>query len=284
MKTLSSGLRHRFWKPLFCGFAVLFVGNFWAIAAASGQGVEPKHRCVIVEVFVDQDRELDDGVEEFVKKFSRERGGLLLAIRKLQDGEAGAKRLEKITSHYKIEPADRPVLYCFNRVIYGKATVAEYRKALEEALEVEVYVRTGCSRCAAAKRFLPGYFAEYPALHLSYWDISQDSASVEKLNQLVVRHQQAATSVPVIHVCDSLQVGFSSEQTSRSRLDAVLHRWTKECPAAKQAKPKDKPSQESPPGTNARLQQSGTPEHRLVGVVGRHVEAAVPGVAVARPF
>lgn len=196
---------------------------------------ESHSQCVIVELFVDQTRLLDQQLESRVREFARERGGILIAVRKLQDGTAGKDRLAQITGHFNIEPNDKPLLYCLNQVIYGKEAAADYQKSLEHTMQIEVFVRAGCSRCDALKRFLPSYLASYPALKVVYRDITLDSSAIKKLNQLVAEYKRAATSVPVIHFCNELSIGFINEQTSQKQLDELLKKWTKACPPLKKS-------------------------------------------------
>jgi hypothetical protein len=199
-------------------------------AVQAAEDAARQQRCVVVEVFVDQTRELDQQLEADLKRFAAERDGLLLAFRKLQAGESGGKRLADIAAHFKITPQPRPLIYCMNRVIHDLPSAVDYQRTLEQALQLEVFVRDGCSRCTIVKRFLPTYVADYPALRLLYRDIGRDNKSLQRLDQLVAKHQRAAASVPVIHICDQLLIGLSSEQVGRHQLDAALERWTKACP------------------------------------------------------
>ncbi|XZE18175.1 hypothetical protein SH449x_003459 [Pirellulaceae bacterium SH449] len=201
-------------------------------------------QCVIIEVFVDQSRLLDQQLESRIREFARERGGILIAIRKLQDGSAGKARLEQIANHFKIERNDQPLLYCLNQVIHSKQSDAEYQKALEEALQIEVFVRVGCSRCDTLKQFLPNYAARFPALKLVLRDIVQDPSAMQKLNQLVTKYKRAASSVPVIHFCNELSIGFLSEQSCKNQLDELLRKWTKACPAPKNSNQTPEPQQD----------------------------------------
>ena len=196
---------------------------------------ESRSQCVIIEVFVDQSRLLDQQLESRIREFARERGGILIAVRKLQDGNAGRDRLAQITNHFNIEPNDKPLLYCLNQVIHGKESVTDYQQSLEQTLQIEVFVRTGCSRCAALKRFLPAYAARYPALKIVYRDIIQEPSATQKLNQLVATFKRAASSVPVIYFCNELSIGFINEQTSQKQLDDLLRKWTKDCPQPKKS-------------------------------------------------
>lgn len=225
-----TGLPNAIWALVLIGISAVYQVQLTAAEPHAVSDSTPPARCVVVEMFVDQSRELDQQVEASIAEIVRQRGGILLAVRKLQAGENGSKRLAQITSHFKIDAGDRPLIYCMNQAIHGLATEVDYQRAFTQSLRLEVFVRSGCSRCAAMERFLPGYLLEYPALQLLLRDIGRDARALDALNQLVTKHRRAASSVPVLHVCDGLQIGFASEAASRSQLDAILHRWTKTCP------------------------------------------------------
>ena len=83
---------------------------------------------------------------------------------------------------------------------------------------------------------------EYPGLKIVQRDIAVDGAQAARLSKLVEKHQTAAASVPVFHLCDRLVVGFHQAESSGGQLRNLLKPWTKECPQEKEAgaPPKEK--------------------------------------------
>jgi glutaredoxin len=118
------------------------------------------------------------------------------------------------------------VIYGCDRVIVDFSKANDWRSQLREMFTVEVFVRTGCSHCAASKRWLPEFMKEYPGLELVYRDIAVDSASAARLSRIVEQHKTMAASVPVFYVADQVLVGFESESSTGERLRKMLKNWT----------------------------------------------------------
>ncbi len=185
-------------------------------------------RCLLIEVYFRQrDHEFDAAVAA-VEDLRSERGGITMVLRDLAEVQ-NQDRLTAILRHYKGAQNATPVIYGCNRIIQKVSPSRSWSIQLKSLLQAEVFVRTGCSRCASAKQWLPKLMKEYPGLELNYRDITADFASADRLSQLVERHQTAAASVPVFHVCDSLLVGFYTEEATGGRLKTTLKRWSHLC-------------------------------------------------------
>jgi hypothetical protein len=199
-------------------------------------------RCVVIDVYY---RSGDANHPEFLEKlekFKTARGGIILTLRDVTTEERNRERLDTILKHFRIVPPNGPVLYGCNRVLHKATPEATWQSQLEEMLQLEVFVRSGCSRCAAAKQWLPTFMKEYPGLKIVQRDIAVDGAQAARLSKLVEKHQTAAASVPVFHLCDRLVVGFHQAESSGGQLRNLLKPWTKECPQEKEAgaPPKEK--------------------------------------------
>lgn len=187
-------------------------------------------RCVLLEVYY-RDGENDHQQAVAAAQEIREaRGGITIVLREVGANKKNQQRLDAILKHYRVEPQTTPVIYGCNRLIHRTSATSTWHSQLLRMLEVEVFVRSGCSRCAAAKEWLPAFMRQYPGVKVTYRDLTTDSSNVSKLNQLVARHRTTAASVPVFHLCDSLFVGFDRMETTGERLDNTLKHWTHVCP------------------------------------------------------
>jgi len=192
----------------------------------SGASAADPVRSVLVEVyFRTDDAELDAAVNA-IEKLRAVRGGITLVLRDTKREPKNQERLDAILRHYQLASRTTTVVYGCDRVICDFSKANEWRSQLREMFTVEVFVRTGCSHCAAAKRWLPGFMKEYPGLELVYRDIAVDSASAARLSRIVEQHKTMAASVPVFHVADELLVGFESESSTGERLRKILKNWT----------------------------------------------------------
>ncbi len=187
-------------------------------------------RCVVIDVYY---RSGDADHPEFLEtleKFKTARGGITLALRDVTTEGRNRERLAAILKHFRIVSANGPVLYGCNRVIHKATSEEKWHSQLEEMLQLEVFVRSGCSRCAAAKQWLPTFMKEYPGLKIVQRDIAVDGTQAKRLSKLVEKHQTAAASVPVFHLCDRLIVGFHQAESTGEQLRNLLKQWTRECP------------------------------------------------------
>ena len=183
-------------------------------------------RSVLVEVyFRTDDTELDAAVNA-IEKLRAVRGGITLVLRDTKREPKNQERLDAILRHYQVTSTTTTVVYGCDRVICDFSKANEWRSQLREMFMVEVFVRTGCSHCAAVKGWLPEFMKEYPGLELVYRDIAVDSASAARLSRIVEQHKTMAASVPVFHVADQLLVGFESESSAGERLRKILKNWT----------------------------------------------------------
>lgn len=193
------------------------------LLSGTAHAAERDARCVVVEAFV---RTADAGDAELlaaVEQFSTARGGVVVVAR-FVDTVA-----EDRDAFRALATADVPAVRACGTLIHGAVAPEAVVARLRSALQVEVYVRQGCGRCAAAKAWLPSLQAAYPGIEIVTCDIAGDQGGRESLAELVRRHRTAAASVPVFHLCDRLVVGFDRPETSGPRLEQVLAAWTRAC-------------------------------------------------------
>lgn len=236
------------------------VGN--AIAADSV-------RSVLIEIYYRNGDRNKDAVIAAVEELKAVRGGITVVLRDTEREPKNQQRLDAILRHYKVDPKSSPVAYGCDGVVCDFSKASVWRSQLREMLTMEVFVRTGCSHCAAAKRWLPQFMKEYPGLELVYRDIAVDSASAARLSRIVAQHKTMAASVPVFHVADKLLVGFESETSTGERLRTMLKKWT------------HVPQQES--GAKSRPNEKGA-ESPPTSMMLRNAAGALASVIAGRTF
>lgn len=92
----------------------------------------------------------------------------------------------------------------------------------QTAAELEVFVRQGCLRCAAAERFLADLQQEWPALEMVVHDLGQDPAALGRLQELAAGVGVQPLGVPAFYVRGELLIGYLSAETTGARLKALL--------------------------------------------------------------
>jgi hypothetical protein len=104
-----------------------------------------------------------------------------------------------------------------------------WNSRLNNLLRIEVFTRTGCSRCDRAKKYLPSFRAKYPGLQVVLRDVVADPAANERYRQLARNQRIGGISFPGFSICGQLVIGFENEAVTAGRLDAALKRWTFPC-------------------------------------------------------
>jgi len=93
--------------------------------------------------------------------------------------------------------------------------------------DLEVFVRTGCPHCEAAKIFLDELRRERPSLTIAIYDIAEDSAARQRLATLTIERGMTSVGVPTFLIGTEVIVGFLSSDTTgatiRARLDQQPH-------------------------------------------------------------
>ncbi|MCC6765919.1 MAG: hypothetical protein IT293_14775 [Deltaproteobacteria bacterium] len=99
--------------------------------------------------------------------------------------------------------------------------------AEDEAPDIVVFARAGCSRCADAERFLAELRREQPTLRIEFHDVLREPEARERLRALTARRGVRTLVVPAFLIGDEFVLGFRadvSERELRSRLAAVAER------------------------------------------------------------
>ncbi len=226
---LQSAGRQPRWLNCICLplMTILFCLQASAESGAS-EGVQAAPRCIVIELYYHERDEAYESALAALQQIRTQRGGINVVLRSLAD-KSNQVRIEKILRHYG-GPGDATlVIYGCNGIICDATPDRTWISQLNSLLQAEVFVRTGCSRCNAAKRWLPEFIREYPGLEFVYRDIGTDSRNAVRLSRLVEQHHTAAASVPVFSLCNRLLVGFDTAETTGPRLRGLLQQWTQAC-------------------------------------------------------
>ncbi len=90
--------------------------------------------------------------------------------------------------------------------------------------DIEAFVRVGCPHCAKAKEFLTRLREQQPGLRIVVHDVIQESAAMERLQQIAGSRHSATVRVPAFVVRGQLIVGFSEEaSTGQLILDSLAN-------------------------------------------------------------
>ncbi|MCA8996841.1 MAG: hypothetical protein KDA80_07645 [Planctomycetaceae bacterium] len=182
----------------------------------------------MVEVFVDGEDREQAWVAQVVGEFVSRHQNINLKVHDLSGTEEQelTQRLRRIAKAFHVDSPRLPFFYSCNHVFDGVTNATVIQRRLEAIFRIDVYVRPGCSHCAAAKDFLATIRGRYPSFQIRYRDIVNDESARDRLNELIAHYQQPAASVPVFHLCNQLIVGFDNPFTTGQRLTDILTYWT----------------------------------------------------------
>lgn len=190
-------------------------------------------QCFSIEFFYDSSVDEVEEIRAALAKFAEDRTGLLVRLRDTQSDEAVEKRLDQIAQHFRLKEVQLPAVYGMNHVVAGIESEEQLERRLSEILRLTAYVRNGCPHCRAAKEFLGKYGQRYPALEIVYKEVITDAAANREMQQVVSRYRRSAASLPVIHYCNDLTIGFDRESTTGRTVMQKLDYWSRACEAQK---------------------------------------------------
>ncbi len=203
-------------------------------------------RDVLLEVYYSSDDPRGAMYISETERFAQRRPGIRVVARDLKGNDANADRLKKIADHFLFEASAGPVIYGCGQVIRTATDAGAVEEQLAGMLRFEVFVRDGCSRCAAAKEILPSFLKTYPGFELVYRSVNRDSNAVNEMNSLVRRYKASAASTPIMHFCNQIQIGFDRSTATTERLRKGLERWTLDTPPPPPVNDKIKVSEVTP--------------------------------------
>ena len=107
-------------------------------------------------------------------------------------------------------------------------------KTVQQAVDIEVFVREGCPHCAKAELFLQTLQREQPQLQIRLRDINKDSTALQRLKEIAATQQNGSIRVPAFYLNNQLIVGYSDEATTGKWLRAELAQHRSKAHANKQ--------------------------------------------------
>lgn len=210
-----------------CKFVILVI--FAQLTATKQVVAEGDSQCISIEFFYDSETNDAADLRSSLEQFAETREGLLPNFRDLNKNENVQQRLEQIAKHFGLTEIKLPAMYGMNHIIANVETEQQLESRLKEVLQLTAYIRNGCPHCAAAKSFLGKYAQRYPAIKIVYKEVITDPAANQEMQAIVQRYRQRAASLPVIHYCNSINIGFDREATTGKKILQTLDYWSRSC-------------------------------------------------------
>ncbi|MEW4486595.1 glutaredoxin [Thalassoglobus sp. JC818] len=196
---------------------------------------EPSQQCFSIEFFYDSGQNEAAELQAKLREFAAQRGGLILHFRDLNESPDVRTRLDEIAKHFRLADVKLPAVYGMKYVAADIQSPDQLETRLNEILRMTAYVRNGCPHCAATKAFLAKYGSRYPALEIVYKEVITSQAANQEMQGIVRRYGQRAASLPVIHYCNGLTIGFDRESTTGKQILQTLDYWSRSCASQKKS-------------------------------------------------
>ena len=193
-------------------------------------------QCFSLEFFYDSKTDDAAQLRAALDEFAARRTGLKLHFRDVNEDEDVRKRIDQIAKYFRLSELKLPAIYGLKNVLADLKTKKQLQDRLEQILTLTAYVRNGCPHCRAAKTFFNRYGSRYPALKIVYREVFTDPRANDDMQKLTRRYRQQAASLPVIHYCNGLTIGFDRDSTTGRRIRQTLDYWSLSCSVNKTKK------------------------------------------------
>jgi hypothetical protein len=190
-------------------------------------------RCVVLEAFVMEDSEPSAQAQAYLDEWKGNHPGVKVVVRDVLADKAALRRLHDLSRHFKVKSPGLPSVYVAGQFFVGWDQERAKRR-IDDALTVEVFVRQGCTRCAAAKAYLAPLHARYPGYRFVYRETVGDPVAQQAFEALCRQHHVQAPGFPGFHACGRFTVGYLGDQTTGRQMEEILRLPTVEC-AGRQA-------------------------------------------------
>lgn len=208
-------------------FGVLLLAVFLCLAAGSSLTAQVRQfQCFKIEYFFDSSDTASVDLRADLENYAEQRPGLKLYFRDVHEDEKYQKRLKELEDYFGLKKRSLPAIYGLKYFVTGIETKEKLKQRLDSMLTLTAYIRNSCPHCRDAKAFLTKYGGRYPALKIVYKEVTVNPAYKNEMRGIAQRYRKQAVSLPVIHYCNGVTVGFGTESTTGRRILQTLDYWS----------------------------------------------------------
>ena len=245
-----------------------------------------------LELYIRPDSEQCKKAQSFLADLQRRRPGIRVDVYDVSQDAAALARVKALSAQFG-RSAALPTVYGANQLVVGFRDAATTGNQIENLFTMEVFIRKGCPRCAAATPYLAGLRQRYPGLNVVFYEVTNDPGAQARLAQLNQTYG-VPSGIPTVHFGGRLNVGWSGIEITGSQIEGLLQSASAP-PRVQQAAPAAAPV--VVPGTSAvpasragqawfallavAMVQPPTPDQALVPAPGpQEARSSEPGQAV----
>lgn len=202
---------------MMCWIAWMVVVPFVGSPAANAQSVG---NCVKIELYIREGLPQCDQARNFLANLEKRRPGVRVDVYDVAKDAAALARLRGIAASAGRE-AQVPTVSACGQLVVGFRDEPTTGAQIESLLTMEVFVREGCPRCAAALPYLAGIQQRYPGLRVAIYEVTRDYNAQNRMNSLTAAYQMQA-GIPTVHFGGRLIVGWSGLEITGGQIEGLL--------------------------------------------------------------
>ena len=186
-----------------------------------GDDGEVSYESIQMEVFVRSDSERSQQAADFARQLGEATKGLNVSVHDVLEDRQQLSRLWQLARSSGRDKPVVPAFFCCNRLFYGFASGAETGSSIRDLFTMDVYTRSTCPRCAAAKAFLNTIRPRWPALQIRIYEITQDVAARRRWEEICRSHGYVP-GLPTFDFAGKAIVGYQGDEiTGRQVVDLI---------------------------------------------------------------
>lgn len=193
------------------------------VAAQTSAPSSKRAESILMEVFVRGDSAKSTDGAAYAKSLADRTPGLTVQVHDVLKDSAQLNRLWKLA---KAGGRDKPVVPAFrscDRMHYGFDGADLTGASVRDLYTVHVYTRDTCPRCKKAKAYFSRLQAEWPALRVQIYEITQDASARQRWQDAARRHQRVP-GLPTILFANRILIGYQGDETSGKQIEQLIRR------------------------------------------------------------
>ncbi len=176
---------------------------------------------ISLEVFFRGDSETSKRAVEFASQLAAKTDGLEVVAHDVLTDQAQLSRLWTLARRAGRDKPVAPAFYSCGRIHFGFNNADATRPAIENLLTADVYTRSTCPKCQAAKRFFSALSPQWPALRFRIYEITNDPIARRRYQDLC-RSKGKLPGLPTIHFASQVIVGYQGDQITGAEFLRLL--------------------------------------------------------------
>jgi ABC-type nickel/cobalt efflux system permease component RcnA len=239
----------------------LLIGGSVAAQSPIAETVKPSTHTIRLDVFVRGDSETSTQGARFARELGDRTPGLDVVVHDVLQDKSQLSRLWKLARDSGREKPVVPAFYCCDRLYFGFTDVETTGPAIESLFTADVYTRSTCPKCIAAKAFFRQLGPRWPALRIQIYEITNDVIARRRYQELC-RSKGKLPGLPTIHFAGQVIIGYQGDTITGAQFENLIRKVS----GADTEKPKPAPDERESSANQPR--PSPFSATRLVGFWG----------------